>query len=85
MKTIDSLKKQVQDNFKKSETKKKFLIEFDRKAFKKNLSQQDGFGSSDLKPIHFELYMWLLKTYKARLHLEMSASRSGFGVKFYYN
>lgn len=82
MTKFEKLKKQVRENYKNSKGKKKDLITLKRDAFKKSLSNTNGFGAQDLKPAYLELYTFLLKKYGSKLIAESaSTSSNDFSVK----
>jgi hypothetical protein len=61
MKKLDKLKKEI---LAKSKGKgKRELITFDRSCYRKTLSTTMGFGAQDLKPVYFDLYMWMCKKF----------------------
>jgi len=82
MKKLDTLKKQVRENYKASTGKEKHLITLERSAFKKTLSTKQGFGTQDMKPMYLELYIFLLKKYGTKLIVKpISMLHSEFSIK----
>jgi hypothetical protein len=67
---LDKLKQQVKTNLKYSFSKKKLLVVFDRKSFKKNISFQGCVSYTDLKPTPKILYDMLVKKYKDKIAIE---------------
>ena len=63
MKKLDKLKKEI---LAKSKNKGE-LITLDRSCYRKKLSTDMGFGAQDLKPVYFDLYMWMCKKFGQKL------------------
>lgn len=65
MKKLDKLKKEVLAKSKGKGARE--LITLDRSCYRKKLSTNMGFGANDLKPVYFDLYMWMCKKFGQKL------------------
>lgn len=64
MKLLEKLKDQVKENIKNSGTKKeKLLFKFEAKHYKEKMSTTQGFGCTDLRPVYYQLYAFLMAKY----------------------
>ncbi len=70
MKQLDKFKAEIKENLKNSTGKKKLLLTFTEKNFKKKRSKI-SVGVSDLTPSALEIYYHLLTKYKSKMVVEL--------------